>query len=391
MYVPEGPLSPRPERSGKGGTSINQGAAPPPVTSVWSAADAAANGMTLSNGGLTVTPSGDGTFASVRGTVAKSSGKAYVEFKVTGSISDTTHVVIGIASAGVNIGSSIGNSNYSGGARFTVANYLSAGFTDGRPANVPIVTNDVIGIAIDFASGKLWIFHNNASTVGGDPTTGTTPNFSFAPATVGPLFPALSFIANPGVWTLQATAASQKYAPPSGFSAWDGGVAPPPTSVWSASDAAATSMVLSNGGLTVVSGPNNANWQTIRTTVSKSSGKLYVEFLATAAMTAPYVEIGLANNTFSSNQGLGSAIYSGALGFDGSNLVSAGFTSNYNITQQNANANDVWAMAVDFTAGTVWFSKNNVWVNSSNPATASLPMLSFVPATVGALFAGMSH
>ena len=28
---------------------------PPPVTSVWSASDAAANGMTLSNGGLTVT------------------------------------------------------------------------------------------------------------------------------------------------------------------------------------------------------------------------------------------------------------------------------------------------------------------------------------------------
>ena len=54
MYVPEGPLPPRPERSGKGGPSINQGAAPPPVTSVWSSSDAAANGMTLSNGGLTV-------------------------------------------------------------------------------------------------------------------------------------------------------------------------------------------------------------------------------------------------------------------------------------------------------------------------------------------------
>ena len=36
-YVPEGPLPPRPEHSGKGGPSINQGAAPPPVTSVWSA------------------------------------------------------------------------------------------------------------------------------------------------------------------------------------------------------------------------------------------------------------------------------------------------------------------------------------------------------------------
>ena len=54
MYVPEGPLPPRPHVSGKGGPSINQGTAPPVVTSVWSAADAAANSMTLSNGGLTV-------------------------------------------------------------------------------------------------------------------------------------------------------------------------------------------------------------------------------------------------------------------------------------------------------------------------------------------------
>ena len=55
MYEPEGPLPPRPRPSGVGGPSINQGGAPPPVTSVWSASDAAANGMTLSNGGLTVT------------------------------------------------------------------------------------------------------------------------------------------------------------------------------------------------------------------------------------------------------------------------------------------------------------------------------------------------
>ena len=49
---------------------------------------------------------------------------------------------------------------------------------------------------------------------------------SFVPATVGALFAGLSLYDSVDSWTLQATAASQKYAPPSGFVAWDGGAAP---------------------------------------------------------------------------------------------------------------------------------------------------------------------
>ena len=72
-------------------------------------------------------------------------------------------------------------------------------------------------------------------------------------ATVGALFLALTAGgANPGVRTLQPTAASQKYLPPPGFQAWDGGPVTPVTSVWSAPDAAASGATLSNGGLTVM-------------------------------------------------------------------------------------------------------------------------------------------
>ena len=57
---------------------------------------------------------------------------------------------------------------------------------------------------------------------GSNPATGSLPIVSFVPATVGALFAGMSFVGtNCGVWTLQSTAASQKYAPPSGFSAWD--------------------------------------------------------------------------------------------------------------------------------------------------------------------------
>ena len=44
---------------------------------------------------------------------------------------------------------------------------------------------------------------------------------TFVSATVGELFAGMTFQNNPGVWTLQPTAASQKYAPPTGFEAWD--------------------------------------------------------------------------------------------------------------------------------------------------------------------------
>ena len=62
---------------------------------------------------------------------------------------------------------------------------------------------------------------NNVWANSSNPTTGSLPIISFTPATVGALFFATSLYFSGEVWTLQSTAASQKYAPPSGFSAWD--------------------------------------------------------------------------------------------------------------------------------------------------------------------------
>ena len=65
--------------SGWGGSGGGGGGT---TTSVWSAADAAANAMTLSNGGLTVTPKSPvlgGTWQR-NPRLSKTSGKVYVEF-----------------------------------------------------------------------------------------------------------------------------------------------------------------------------------------------------------------------------------------------------------------------------------------------------------------------
>ena len=191
----------------------------PPATSVWSAADAAANAMTLSNGGLTVAATKSAVNQSVRGSIGKTAGKLYVEFL---AVQTTTNAGFGGASAGFNANSYLGSTNYSGGV-FYSNTLVSAGFTSNYSVTTGTVaaTGDVIAIAIDFTAGNIWGARNNVWVNSSNPATGSLPIMSFVPATVGALFPGMTFQATTGeVWTLQPTAASQKYAPPAGFTPW---------------------------------------------------------------------------------------------------------------------------------------------------------------------------
>jgi hypothetical protein len=90
-------------------------------------------------------------------------------------------------------------------------------------ATFTIAINAVIAFAGDFTSGKVWMAVNNVWFGGGNPATGVNPMVSLAGPSLGvSYFPAMSFNGpNSGVWTLQSTAASQTYTPPSGFTAWD--------------------------------------------------------------------------------------------------------------------------------------------------------------------------
>ena len=195
------------------------------ATSVWSAADAAANGMTLSNGGLTVAAGTSGVYTTIRNTTSHSSGKFYAEFSVDGSVANDQQVY-GLGSSGFNAANYLGTSNYSAGIQLGVGNYVSTGFTSNY--NIASILerdtqpNATYGFAVDFDTGKMWFSTNGVWANSSNPATGSLPVFSFAPATVGPLFLGLSLFggAGVGVWTLQATAASQKYAPPSGFTPW---------------------------------------------------------------------------------------------------------------------------------------------------------------------------
>ena len=496
------------------------------VTSVWSASDAAANGYTLSNGNLTFNTNSI-TNRTIRGTISKTSGKLYVEFQ---AVATSQNYRVGLADATFNSLTQLGTSGYSCSISYG-GNPVTSGFTSNY--TTIIITPSVVRLAVDFSAGSLWYGADGAWVGGSNPANGSLPIISFVPATVGALFPAFEEEQVNNSWTLQPTPASQKYLPPPGFQAWDGGPVTPPatgyrywrlnltattsntyslaevqfrtttgvpllfsggtasagttygvaqgpydafhacdndpstfwsgngadpidwweydyeagkaaiveitiqarpdasyaqapsafalqwsddgstwtavasftatwtsagqiqtfdvvtgaTSVWSASDAAANAMTLSNGGLTVTTASVAAN-KSIRNSISKTSGKLYVEFLINTPAGDADELLGLASAGFNAGSYLGSSLYS--VGFqpgNGVNYVSTGFTTNYGSGPGPFAVNDVWAIAVDFGAGSVWIAKNNVWFNSSNPATGSLPIVSFVAATVGALFA----
>ena len=200
-------------------------------TSVWSADDASANGMTLSNGGLTVT-AGPVAYQSIRGTVSHTTGKYYIEFNMVGGAIDgaTGDPEFGIANAGFSPLDYIGHNPISAGT-FSGATSLNAinpstNFTSNYAThgNFPAL-GDVWSIAIDLTSGNYWLAQNNVWFGSGNPATGANPMLNIVGAGLGlAYFPAMALRNGStvtGVWTLQSTAAAQKYAPPSGFSAWD--------------------------------------------------------------------------------------------------------------------------------------------------------------------------
>jgi hypothetical protein len=197
----------------------------PPVASVWSASDATANGMTLSNDGLTVTPSGFVGNQTIRGSVSHNIGKWYVEFFADAAMGGgAINIMFGFADTTfVAADEYLGSNGVSVGVQLAGASYTTSGFTALHPTGaVTPIENDIWAIAIDFTAGLAWLGQNNSWLSSGNPAIGANPYITItAPALGVALFPGMTFYGSEnGVWTLQPTAASQKYAPPTGFTPW---------------------------------------------------------------------------------------------------------------------------------------------------------------------------
>lgn len=180
-----------------------------PVYATWNPDDKATE-ITLSNGNLTATSSY--SKRKVRATIGHNSGKHYFEYTIT---TFREWLSLGVANSSMSL---TGNDYIGDDANGW--GYMNQGQKRHDGVNTSYgstYTTDVIGVAVDFSSGKIWWSKNGVWQASGDPANGTNPAFT---SVTGSVFPAIT-IADEAVITANFGAAAFSYSVPSGFnSGW---------------------------------------------------------------------------------------------------------------------------------------------------------------------------
>lgn len=175
----------------------------------WNPADMGGS-TSLSNGNLTATSTASAN-SIVRATNSRSSGKLYFEVRV-----DVTGagMGIGVVVATSSLSSPLGSDAQSWG-------YFSSGALQNNASiaafGASYTTGNIIGVCVDFSTGRLWFAKNNVWQGSGNPAAGTNPAAS---GLSGAHFPAVNPFTSTASVTARFIAAQQTYAPPSGFVAW---------------------------------------------------------------------------------------------------------------------------------------------------------------------------
>jgi hypothetical protein len=187
----------------------------------WNPSDKGAN-ITLSNGNLDAEGSG-AIYHAVRATTSHSTGKRYYEVLiVAGSVG-----IPGYADSGASLTTFIGNSNIGAGQGINTGDF---GHVSGGGMTIVNVTDgvwaatDVVNLAINFTTQKIWI-GKNGTWRSGDPAADTNPWVTFT--TTNALFPAYAAASASDKGRLRTTNAQFTNTVPSGFLAWES-LSPPP-------------------------------------------------------------------------------------------------------------------------------------------------------------------
>ncbi len=172
--------------------------------------------IVLSNGNLRAT-AGDVTWASVRATNAKSSGKWYLEAT---SINSTSNLVFGLANSTQSLASYLGDSNNSVGY-YTGTGTIKQNTSVLATAASWASANDVAEIAVDLDAHLFWARKAGGSWngTGADPAAGTGGVSILS----GTLYPAVSVFTSVGPDAIQVNFGATAFTGtvPSGFSAWN--------------------------------------------------------------------------------------------------------------------------------------------------------------------------
>ena len=138
--------------------------------------------VTLTNGNLDVSTTS--TWNSVRATFGIASGKWYWEYTMTAA----GYTMVGIGTTAVSLTGYIGQS--SGGYAYYSLNGNKWNSGTAAAYGNSFTTNDVIGVAFDADSGKIWFSKNGTWQASGDPAAGT--NAAYSSISSATYFPTIS-------------------------------------------------------------------------------------------------------------------------------------------------------------------------------------------------------
>ena len=195
---------------------VSGGGGLPTVT--WNPSDKGSN-ITLTNGDRTAAQTVSGSFHSVRATHGKTTGKHYFEVRHD-QANTAPYSLIGVCTSAHSMSSGSLADDANG---FAYYEQTGEKFTNGAGSSygASYTAGDVVGVALDMTSGKIWFAKNGVWQNSGNPAAGTGEAFS---GLAGTMFAALSiYSGNPRTtMTGRFKAADFTYSPPAGFSAYGG-------------------------------------------------------------------------------------------------------------------------------------------------------------------------
>lgn len=179
----------------------------PTTYTTWNPSDKGL--VTLSNKNLTVVNAHNGYYNSVRAALAKSSGKWYWEFTCSGGNDQHVGVVSSVTTL-TDQGFWVGSSGYGYGSYYGKKYNNNASAAYGNTWT----SGDVIGIALNMDTGKIWFSKNGTWQNSGDPVAGTNEAYS---GLTGSLYPVWDGNGTTDTGTVNFGATVFSYVAPSGY------------------------------------------------------------------------------------------------------------------------------------------------------------------------------
>ena len=203
-----------------------------------------ANPSSLSNGNLKQTGNSGGYFqGGIQGTMGMTTGKFYWETTVASLYTTNGYQFFGVAPNNYRVPSGNdaattvpGNTGIYGGSIQLEGSGTTTLLANNAATNTNInsgfgntAVNDVIQIAFDVDSGKIWFGKNNTWYNSGVPASGTNPTATLTVAGYTPFMPCNGTYTNSDVMTINYGQQPFAYTPPSGFKTLNTTNLPTPT------------------------------------------------------------------------------------------------------------------------------------------------------------------